>query len=46
MAYKIHSDLGEAFLYAIDAKTKMRLSTEYQLRPKDIVSIISAKKKV
>lgn len=45
LAYKIHSDLGEAFLYAIDARTKMRLGTEYQLRPKDIVSIISAKKK-
>jgi len=45
LAYKIHSDLGEGFLYAIDARTKMRLSTEYQLRPRDIVSIVSAKRK-
>jgi ribosome-binding ATPase YchF (GTP1/OBG family) len=45
LAYKIHSDLGEGFLYAINARTKMRLGTEYQLRPRDIISIVSAKRK-
>lgn len=45
LAYKIHSDLGEAFLYAIDARTKMRLGTEYRLKPRDVISIVSAKKK-
>jgi len=42
LAYKIHSELGENFLYAIDAKTRLKLSAEYRLRPGDVISIVSA----
>ncbi|MCS7094803.1 MAG: redox-regulated ATPase YchF [Thaumarchaeota archaeon] len=42
LAYKIHSDLGESFLYAVDARTKMRLSSDYRLKSGDVVSIVSA----
>lgn len=44
LAYKIHTELGESFLYAIDARTKMRLSSEYKLKPNDVISIVAARK--
>lgn len=42
-AYKIHTELGEGFLYAIDARTKKRLSENYELAHRDIIKIISVK---
>lgn len=42
-AYTIHSDLGEAFLYAIDARTKRRLGEGYELKDSDVVKIVSSK---
>jgi len=42
-AYMIHSDLGEGFIYALDARTKMRLGEEYPLKDRDVVRIVSAK---
>jgi len=45
LAYKIHSDLGTGFLYAMDAKTGMRMSEDYKLRPHDVVSIVSVKRR-
>ncbi|MCJ7632403.1 redox-regulated ATPase YchF [Candidatus Bathyarchaeota archaeon] len=42
-AYRIHSDLGTGFLYAIDARTKLRLGDEYVLKDRDIVKIVSTK---
>lgn len=42
-AYKIHTELGETFLYAINARTKMRLADDYQLRDGDIIRIVAAK---
>lgn len=42
LAYKIHSELGETYLYAIDARTKLKLSTDYKLKPGDVISIVSA----
>ncbi|MCS6788882.1 MAG: TGS domain-containing protein, partial [Aigarchaeota archaeon] len=42
LAYKVHTELGENFLYAIDARSKMRLPADYRLRPRDVVSIVSA----
>ncbi|MGQ9514369.1 MAG: redox-regulated ATPase YchF [Thermoproteota archaeon] len=41
LAYKIHTDLGKRFLYAIDGRTKMRLGEDYILKDNDIVSIVS-----
>lgn len=41
LAYKIHTDLGKKFLYAINAKTKKRLASDYQINDKDIIKIVS-----
>lgn len=42
-AYLIHSDLGEGFIYAVDARTKKRLSETYVLQDRDVIKIVSAK---
>jgi hypothetical protein len=42
-AYIIHSDLGESFLHAIDARTKRRLGEDYELKDGDVIRIVSAK---
>ncbi|MCW4038684.1 MAG: TGS domain-containing protein, partial [Candidatus Bathyarchaeota archaeon] len=42
-AYLIHSDLGEGFIYAIDARTRRRLGEDYVLKDRDVVKIVSAK---
>ena len=44
-AYLIHTELGENFLYAISAKTKLRLGEDAILKDQDVISIISAKKR-
>jgi ribosome-binding ATPase YchF (GTP1/OBG family) len=41
---KIHSDLAKNFIYAIDAKTKLRLSEHHKLKNNDIIKIVSAAK--
>jgi hypothetical protein len=42
-AYIIHTDLGESFIHAIDARTKRRIGEDYALRDRDIVRIVAAK---
>jgi len=42
-AYLIHSDLGEGFIYAVDARTKRRLGEDYVIKDRDVVRIVSAK---
>lgn len=42
-AYRIHSELGESFLYAIDARTKKRVGENYQLRDGDVITIVAAR---
>jgi ribosome-binding ATPase YchF (GTP1/OBG family) len=41
LAYSIHTDLGDSFLYALDAKTGMRLGAEHQLKNSDVVKIVA-----
>jgi len=43
LAYKVHTDIGEKFIGAIDARTKKRVSADYKLKNGDIISIQSAK---
>ncbi len=43
MAYQVHTDLGKSFLYAIDARTKRRLSEKRVLEDGDIIKIVSAR---
>ena len=45
LAAQIHSDLAKSLLYAIDARTGLRLPAEYKLRDRDIVHIVSAVKR-
>ena len=41
LAFKIHSEIGDKFLYAIDAKTKKRVSNDYILKNNDIIKVVS-----
>ncbi|MEM1585986.1 MAG: redox-regulated ATPase YchF [Candidatus Bathyarchaeia archaeon] len=45
LAYMIHTELGESFIYAIDSRTGRRLGEDYQLKDGDVISIVSAKKR-
>lgn len=40
-AYKIHSDIGDKFIRAIDVKTKMAVGKEYKLKHGDVMEIIT-----
>lgn len=44
LAYKVHSDIGGKFLYAVDAKTKMRLGEKHELENGAVVKIVSTAK--
>ena len=44
-AYVIHTELGEGFLYAIDARGKKRIGEDAILKDRDVISIVSAKKR-
>lgn len=45
LAYMIHTELGESFIYAVEAREKKRVGEDYTLKDRDIISIISAKKR-
>jgi len=45
LAFKIHSELGEGFLYAVDALTNMRLADDEKLKAGQVVSIVSTKRR-
>jgi ribosome-binding ATPase YchF (GTP1/OBG family) len=39
---KIHTDLAKNFIYALDAKTKLRLSETHELKHNDVIKVVSA----
>jgi ribosome-binding ATPase YchF (GTP1/OBG family) len=43
LAYKIHTDLGEGFLHAINARTGQKIGEDYVLKERDVIKIVSAK---
>ncbi len=43
LARKIHSDLADHFLYALDAKKKMRIGADNKLANGDVIKIVSSK---
>ncbi len=45
LAYIIHTELGDSFIYAIDIRGKNRIGEDYVLKDRDVISIISAKKR-
>jgi ribosome-binding ATPase YchF (GTP1/OBG family) len=46
VANSIHTDLAKGLLYAIDARSGLRLPVDYQVKDRDVLSIVSASKKV
>tara|TARA_B110001454_G_scaffold217511_1_gene243024 strand:- start:1102 stop:2313 length:1212 start_codon:yes stop_codon:yes gene_type:complete len=45
LAKEIHSDLIKGLLYAKDLRYNLRVPTNYQLRDRDVISLVSASKK-
>jgi ribosome-binding ATPase YchF (GTP1/OBG family) len=43
LAMNVHTELAEHFLYAIDARSKQRLGSEYRLKDRDVIKIVSAR---
>lgn len=45
LAYRIHTELGEGFIYGIEAHEKKRVGEDYVLKNGDVISIVSARKR-
>ncbi len=45
LARSIHSDLARGLLYAVDARSGIRLPVDYQLKDRDVLSIVSTFKR-
>ena len=43
LAYKVHTDLGDHFIRAIDAKTKRIIGADHELKDGDVIRIVSDK---
>jgi len=42
-AYKLHTDIGDGFIKAIDVKTKKIIGKEHKLKNLDVIEIITKK---
>ena len=45
LAREVHSELAKGLLYAIDARTGLRLPASYKLKDRDVLSIVSSTKR-
>jgi ribosome-binding ATPase len=45
LAYHIHTEIGDRFLYAVDARTRLRLGEKHELKNGDVIKIVSTAKK-
>lgn len=43
LAYKVHSDLGDKFIRAVNAKTKRTVGADYILQDGDVIKIVANK---
>ena len=43
LAYKIHTDLGDKFIRAVNARTKRTVGADYELQDGDIIRIVANK---
>ena len=43
LAYKVHTDIGDGFIRAIDCKTKRVIGKDNELKDGDVVKIVSQK---
>jgi ribosome-binding ATPase len=44
-AYIIHTELGESFLYAMNARNKTRIGEDAILKDRDVISIVSSRRR-
>ncbi|MDQ1276560.1 MAG: ribosome-binding ATPase [Euryarchaeota archaeon] len=44
LAYQIHTEIGDHFLYAVDARTRLRLGEKHELKNGDVIKIVSTAK--
>jgi ribosome-binding ATPase YchF (GTP1/OBG family) len=44
LAYAVHSDIGDGYLHAVNAKTKREVGESYELEEGDVVKIVSTAK--
>lgn len=44
-AYLIHTELGESFIYAVNARGRKKIGEDAVLQDRDVISIVSAKKR-
>jgi ribosome-binding ATPase YchF (GTP1/OBG family) len=45
LAQIIHSDLAKGLLYAVDARSRLRLPNDYVIKDRDVLSLVSARRK-
>lgn len=45
LAYIVHTELGDGFIYAVEAREKKRVGEDYVLKDRDVLSIVSARKR-
>ena len=43
LAYRVHSDLGDKFIRAVNAKTKRTVGADYELQDGDVIRIVANK---
>jgi hypothetical protein len=41
LAFEIHSDIGEGYFHAVDARSNRRISDQYELEEGDVIKIVS-----
>jgi len=41
LAYTVHSDIGDGYLHAVNAKSNREISEEYELEEGDVIKIVS-----
>ena len=40
-AYIIHTDIGDKFMHAVDARKNMRIASDYEIQDGDIIKIVT-----
>ena len=40
-AYIIHTDIGDKFMHAVDARKNLRIASDYELQDRDIIKIVT-----
>ncbi|ELZ95375.1 redox-regulated ATPase YchF [Haloferax sulfurifontis] len=44
LAYAVHSDIGDGYLHAVDAREKRRIAEDHELEEGDVIKIVSTAK--